>query len=62
MSGIDFGTTYIYAVASGDLIAVTGLSNPGVVSCIAGPPCLAVPSCGTPQMVCDAGADALAQQ
>ncbi len=62
MSGIDVGTTYIYAVVSGDLIAVTGLSNPGAVSCIAGPPCLAVPSCSAPQVVCDAGVDALAQQ
>jgi hypothetical protein len=62
MSGIDFGTTYFYAAASGDLIAVTGLSDPQGSSCIAGPPCLAIPSCGAPQMVCDAGADALAQQ
>jgi hypothetical protein len=62
MSGIDFGTTYFYEAASGELIAITSLSDPQGVSCVAGPPCLAIPNCGAPQVVCDAGADALAQQ
>lgn len=64
ISGIDFGTTYFYEAASGDLIAVTvtGLSDLQGPSCIAGPPCLAIPNCGPSQMVCDAGVDALAQQ
>jgi hypothetical protein len=56
MSGLDFGTTYFYEATSGDLIAVEESS------CIAGPPCLAIQSCGTPRLVCDAGADARAPQ
>ncbi len=62
MSGIDNGTTYVYEVTSGALIAVTELSDPQGFSCAAGPPCLGIPSCGAPEMVCDAGADAKAQQ
>jgi hypothetical protein len=60
MSGIDFGTTYVYDVASGALIAVMEFSDPQGPSCAAGPTCLAVPSCGAPQMVC--GTDAGGQQ
>ena len=62
MSGIDNGTTYVYEVTSGDLIAVMELSDPQGFSCAAGPPCLGIPSCGAPEMVCDAAADAKAQQ
>ncbi len=58
MSGIDFGPTYVYDVTSGALIAVTVFSDPQGFSCLAGPPCLAIPSCGPLQVVCDAGADA----
>ncbi len=60
--GIDFSNTTVYDMATGALVAVVGVSNPGVFSCTAGPACFPLLKCDTPQMVdcgpADGGIDA----